>query len=124
MSASSAGARFPPPGTVVTPLADLPDGVAIAVDVTIESQRWSVIVVRRGAEVRAFDNRCPHAGMPLDRLDGRVTLDPAGFLVCAAHLASFRVEDGAYAGGPKGPGARGLTPAPILVRDGLVVIGP
>lgn len=101
-------------------LSELADGTAKAVEVRRGARQWSVIVARQDGEVRAFHNRCPHAGMPLDRPDGAVMFDLLGFLVCSAHLASFRFSDGAYAGGPKSPGGRGLKPAPIRITDGRV----
>lgn len=112
----------PPAGTVLIAAALVPDDAGIVVDFVHGEARWSVIVARDETRFVAYENRCPHAGMPLDRPDGAVTIDLRGYLVCAAHLASFRLQDGAFAGGPKGPGGRGLTPAPIALRDGMIVL--
>lgn len=65
------------------------------------------MVIRRGDEVTAFENRCPHAGWPLDTFDGRFLTTKAGDLICAAHMAVFDARSGACLGGP-GQG-RGLT---------------
>ena len=107
----------PAPGAVLIRLEALGDSEARALDFRAGEALFSLIVVRAGDLVRAYHNRCPHARMPLERPDGRVVID-AGFLVCAAHGASFRIADGACAGGPaNGP----LTPFAIVVRDGDVV---
>lgn len=54
-----------------------------------------VLIVRDGGEVRALDNRCSHAGWPLDPgefADGCVT--------CPQHGSVFRLEDGTVVRGP------------------------
>lgn len=71
---------------------DVPDGGALLVD--------DVILTRRRDRVFAFRNRCPHAGYPLQRADGRVLVQQGRYLVCGAHGASFDFETGACAGGP------------------------
>jgi nitrite reductase/ring-hydroxylating ferredoxin subunit len=115
-------AARPVAGTRLLATAAVPDDAGIVVDFAVGDSRWSVIVARDGDRFVAYENRCPHAGMPLDRPDGAVTIDLRGFLVCAAHLASFRLWDGGYAGGPKGPGSRGLTPVAVAEHDGQVIL--
>ena len=82
--------------------------------------RFSAVAVRRvrrGDLVVAYENDCPHARQPMERPDGRVVMLERKYLVCSAHGASFRIEDGACAGGPaKG----GLTPFPVETRDGAI----
>lgn len=108
----------PKPGAFVARLDALADPEARAFDFRNGEALFSLIVVRRGDEIRAYENSCPHAGMPLERPDGRVSLDAATFMICAMHGASFRIDDGACVGGPAN---RPLTPFPIVVRDGAVV---
>ncbi|MCB1602569.1 MAG: Rieske 2Fe-2S domain-containing protein, partial [Xanthomonadales bacterium] len=50
-------------------------------------------------QVHAYLNVCPHAGRPLNWAPGRF-LYAHGQLVCAAHGAAFRPEDGYCIGGP------------------------
>ena len=108
----------PAPGVVLIALAELGDPEARALDFRAGDALFSLIVVRAGDVVRAYDNRCPHARMPMERPDGRVVIDAGAFLVCAVHGASFRIADGVCAGGPaNGP----LRPFAIVVRDGAVV---
>jgi nitrite reductase/ring-hydroxylating ferredoxin subunit len=100
-------------------LADLREGEARVVDVRDGEALHSMLVARRGGEIRVFRNRCPHAGMPLERLDGRVIFQEAAYLVCAAHFASFRFADGGCVGGPaKAP----LASVASDVVDGWLVV--
>lgn len=99
-------------------LHELGDPDARALDFRVGEALFSLILVRAGALVTAYDNRCPHARMPMERPDGRVAIEARRFLICSAHGASFRLEDGACVGGPaNGP----LTPFAVAVRDGWVV---
>ena len=69
----------------VAALSDVPDGGCLAVD----AGATSLVLVRRGDDVRALENRCPHAGAPLSEgfLEGcRLT--------CAWHGWTFDVETG------------------------------
>jgi nitrite reductase/ring-hydroxylating ferredoxin subunit len=59
----------------------------------------SVVVIRRGEQVFAYRNVCPHAGRLLNWAPGRFLFDK-GRLVCAAHGAVFEVESGLCVEGP------------------------
>lgn len=107
----------PRPGDVLCALDRFGDPEARALEFRAGEALFSLIVVRRGDHVRAYENRCPHAGQPLDRFDGHVIVDAQGFLVCAMHGASFDLITGACAGGPANAP---LTPFAIAVRDGTV----
>jgi nitrite reductase/ring-hydroxylating ferredoxin subunit len=99
-------------------LADVQDGGAISLDLSFKEGRQSVIVTRRGQEVSAFLNRCPHARWPLDTFDGRFLFTNDGALICAAHSAVFDALTGVCLGGP-GTGV-GLT-AVSIERDGDLI---
>lgn len=75
-------------------------------------------VVRRGGQVLGYVDQCPHTGLPLAGITGRYLTREQDMLLCAAHGALFRVEDGECLAGPCA-GQR-LTPWPIAVRDGAV----
>lgn len=107
----------PAPGTTLIALSALGDPDARAVDFREGDHLFSVIVARRGDEVTAYVNWCPHAGAPLERPDGRVPIEEGRYLVCTAHGASFAIEDGACAGGLA---RRGLIAFRIEVADGVV----
>ena len=81
-------------------------------------ERVSAFVVRRDGEIRAYENRCPHTGAPLDWVEHQF-LDADGALIqCAVHDARFDIDSGECLAGPC-PGAF-LTPLPILVEDDAV----
>jgi nitrite reductase/ring-hydroxylating ferredoxin subunit len=98
-------------------IADLADPCAVVVPIPGDAF-GSLIVTRRGDAVAAFRNRCPHAGYPLQRADGRIVVQEGRFMVCGAHGASFLLDDGSCAGGPCNGDA--LERVAIVVRDGAV----
>ncbi len=93
------------------------DGEAIAVDACVDGESESVIVWRRGDAVRAWINVCPHAGRRLDWAPGKFLVS-GDTLICAAHGASFRTDDGLCVGGPcRGAHLRAL---PVRIHQGAV----
>lgn len=106
-----------PPGLMLTRVDALPDPCAVVV--AVEGDPYaSVIVTRRGAHIAAFRNKCPHAGYPLQRADGRIVVQEGRYMVCGAHGASFTLDHGACAGGPCN--GDGLERIAVVVRDGAV----
>jgi nitrite reductase/ring-hydroxylating ferredoxin subunit len=92
-------------------LSDVPEGGAHEVVATVHGAGESLILLRRGEEVAAFLNVCPHAGRRLDWAPGRFLFEQ-GLLVCAAHGASFSVPDGRCVSGP----CRGQSLTAVQVR--------
>ncbi len=94
------------PATGVTEIvAQLDDGPA------------SLIVGRQAEGAVAYLNICPHAGRSLSWAPGRFLIENE-LLICAAHGASFALDDGRCVLGP----CRGasLKAVPVEVRDGQV----
>lgn len=108
-----------PAGVTLGPLDLIPDGRARGFVLEMRAGRFHGFVVRRGAAVHGYVDRCPHAGLPLARtLDDYLT--PAGDLIaCGWHSALFDVETGVCKGGPCTGGA--LTPWPVEVQGGAIV---
>jgi nitrite reductase/ring-hydroxylating ferredoxin subunit len=77
----------------------IPDGAALGVDVDSSTGGFSLILLRQGRQVFAYHNECPHAGRRLDWAPGKFLVD-SGFLICAAHGASFFIESGRCYAGP------------------------
>ncbi|WP_407971678.1 Rieske (2Fe-2S) protein [Burkholderia pyrrocinia] len=77
---------------------DVPDGGARVVDEAFIGR--PVIVVRRGEQVWAYVNRCPHFSVPLDFVPGNVSCYRSQVLMCAHHSALFRFDDGVCIDGP------------------------
>lgn len=73
-------------------LADLKEGVGKAVEV----KGRLIALFRRGDQVHAIDDNCPHMGAPLS--DGRVVDD---VVFCAWHGWRFRVTDGVWVDSPR-----------------------
>ncbi len=105
-------------------LDDLREGQAIAVDAVVAldgaaAEPESLILLRRGDEVRAWLNICPHAGRRLDWAPGKFLLKN-DLLICAVHGASFATANGECVAGP----CRGahLRAVPVEVEDGVVML--
>lgn len=107
----------PASGALLLRIADLGETEARAVDFRQGEALFSLVVVRRGDLVVAYENDCPHARQPMERPDGRVVMLERRYLVCSAHGASFRIEDGVCVGGPA---RSGLTPFPVEIRNGAL----
>ncbi len=100
-------------------LEDFPDGAATPARYRKGERDVAIPVIRRGADLRAYVDECPHQFLPLTWRGGRVLSADRGRLRCSNHGAEFAVEDGR---GVSGPGsACGLTPVPLRVDpDGTV----
>ena len=102
-------------------LADVPDNGAFGVEAPVHGTVEAVLLLRRGDEVRAYLNVCPHAGRRLDWAPGKFLKSREGLLVCAAHGASFELVDGACVAGPcRGSSLRTIA---VSVVDGEVLLG-
>lgn len=101
-------------------LAQVAPGGFAEVEAVIDGDAESLIVHRDGDAVRAWLNICPHAGRRLDWAPGRFLLSQQGWLVCAAHGASFELARGECVAGPcRGESLRAVA---VEVRDGMVVL--
>lgn len=77
-----------------------------------------IVVVRAGEQVRAYLNSCAHQGVPLEMFPDRFLDAERRHLVCTAHGARFRVEDGVCVYGPC-LGKR-LAPVAVTVGNGRI----
>jgi nitrite reductase/ring-hydroxylating ferredoxin subunit len=101
-------------------LEDMPNGEAMALDVMLPAYgEESVILIRQGEHVNAWLNICPHAGRRLDWAPGKFLIS-RGMLVCAAHGASFNIDNGECIGGPcRGERLRAIS---VRVEHGDVLL--
>ncbi len=106
--------------TLIARIEAVPDRGAIIMELERNGARLSLILTRAGDKIAAFRNKCPHAGYPLQRADGRVLVQEDRYMVCGAHGASFALTDGACAGGPCN--GEGLERVAIDVRDGEILL--
>lgn len=101
-------------------LADLDDPGARGFIIGTGDERLEIFLVRKGLSVFAYLNRCPHANQRLDaRPDRFLTMDETRIL-CGAHGALFRIEDGLCTSGPCA--GKHLESAEIEIADGRVRI--
>jgi nitrite reductase/ring-hydroxylating ferredoxin subunit len=108
-------------------LDEIPEGGATAVDATLAIdgeaglEPSSLILLRRGGQVRCYLNICPHTGRRLDYAPGKFLLKN-DTLICAVHGATFNQADGLCIAGP----CRGehLREVALQVRDGAIHLVP
>jgi nitrite reductase/ring-hydroxylating ferredoxin subunit len=79
-----------------------------------------LFAVRKGGEVRVYVNSCPHIGLPLEPLPNRFLDTRKAHIVCAAHGARFRIEDGVCISGPCI--GQALEAVPCRVEEGMLVV--
>lgn len=105
---------------VVCRLSDL-DGPGVR-GFTMGGGDWPLrgLVVRAGTEVRAYVNRCPHAGHPLNLLPDRFLTPDGALLLCSSHGAVFEKLTGYCVAGPCA--GRSLTPLALSVCSGFVML--
>ena len=110
-------------GVVLCRLADIDDGESNGFVATRpDGTRIGVLAVRRGIEVFAYVNSCPHTGAPLDFQPGRFLSLDKNFIQCSTHFALFRIADGYCVQGPCA--GKSLAPLAVAVRDGAVFFAP
>ena len=90
----------PAPGTRLCDLSDIADPGAKGFTFRVEEMLFAGFVVRRGADVRGYIDRCPHAGMPLAPIADRFLTREGDLILCSSHGALFRIEDGLCVAGP------------------------
>lgn len=102
------------------PLDDIRDGGAKGIDIGEGADRRGIILLRRGDNVFAYENRCPHMGTPLETFPDKFLNQTGELLICSTHGARFRVNDGACIEGPCE--GQSLTGVRIEISDGQVLL--
>lgn len=89
---------------------------------TMGDGEWPLrgFVVRRGTQVRAYVNHCPHAGFPLNWSPDAFLAPGTPLILCSMHGALFEIESGLCVSGPCG-GLR-LRALPVRVERGYVML--
>lgn len=78
------------------PTNDLPESQSRGF--VLDDQR--VFAVRRQGRVFAYQNRCPHRGVPLEWVPDAFLDSSASLIRCATHGALFLIENGECVAGP------------------------
>jgi nitrite reductase/ring-hydroxylating ferredoxin subunit len=90
----------PASGSLLCPLADVPEGSCHEVKYGEGDGAFSVLLYRVGAEVRAWVNNCPHFSLPLNAQPDEFLMLSGERVMCAWHCAVFRLVDGVCTEGP------------------------
>ncbi len=103
--------------------ADLPPGTTAKLRFETDGRALDGFVVAHEGGHRAWVNRCPHLGTPLDLWPNDFLDEDGRTLVCSTHGARFEPDTGRCVAGPCDGDA--LDPLPLR-RDGddLVVLPP
>jgi nitrite reductase/ring-hydroxylating ferredoxin subunit len=111
------------PGEWRCALDDVPPGRTLTFRLACGSRALDGFVVNHQGHLRAWVNRCPHVGTPLDLWPNEFYTEDGRALICSTHGALYEPVSGRCTAGPCAGDA--LTPLP-LHRDGdwLVVTCP
>jgi nitrite reductase/ring-hydroxylating ferredoxin subunit len=80
----------------------------------------SGFVVRKGNAIRAYQNRCPHAGHPLDLKPDQFLAPDHSLIVCSSHGALFEIDTGYCVDGPCA--GESLVSIPVELVSGHVLL--
>jgi nitrite reductase/ring-hydroxylating ferredoxin subunit len=116
------GHRFAPaPGTLLCQIEAVPDGACKELRFGDGDDSFNLLLYRRGGDVRAYVNCCPHFSLPLNAQPGEFLLLPHSEIMCAYHCAVFRLEDGHCIAGPAE--GMGLEPVPVQLDGTQIRVG-
>ncbi|MHA7888807.1 Rieske (2Fe-2S) protein [Roseicyclus sp.] len=106
--------------TFLCRLDDIPEGGARGALPNARG-RDGVVLLRRGGRVYAYVNNCPHYDRaPLGWRKDEFLNGDGTRILCAAHGALFRIEDGVCEIGPCL--GQALTPLPVRIEGGAVFL--
>ena len=108
-----------PAGVRLCPLDQIADPGSHGFVLKMKAGHFHGFAVRRGAAVRGYLDRCPHAGVPLTRGVDDYLAPDGRHVTCHWHGALFEADTGACVGGPCNGAA--LTQWPLAIDDGWVV---
>ncbi|MBP6514990.1 MAG: Rieske 2Fe-2S domain-containing protein [Steroidobacteraceae bacterium] len=105
---------------VICALGELEGGDARAF--TLGEGSWPLrgLVLKRGGEVRAYVNWCPHAGHALNLQPNRFMTEDRALLLCHSHGALFDPATGFCIAGPCA--GKSLREVPVIVESGYVLL--
>jgi len=111
------------PGTLLCPLEAVPLGTAKAVRLSVTASetdtQFDIIIWHHPDGLRAFENSCPHLGMPLETFPDRFLSADGTTLVCSTHGAMFDATGLCFSGPCTN---QSLAPLPIEIENGNIVL--
>jgi len=72
----------------------------LGLELELEGEPLSLLLLRDQGEIRAYKNRCPHTGIELNWLPDQFLDREGEYIQCATHGALFRLNDGLCISGP------------------------
>jgi nitrite reductase/ring-hydroxylating ferredoxin subunit len=115
----------PAPGTELCSLHSLTDGHATLLELDTgggPAKPFRLLLLRSGAQVTAFVNRCAHFGVPLAAKQAQLIFKPHTSITCNVHYARYRWADGVCESGECE--GESLMPVPLEQDEsGLLRIG-
>ncbi|TCK04989.1 Rieske (2Fe-2S) protein [Marinobacterium mangrovicola] len=97
-------------------LDDLPDGEGRGFDIELDA----LLLIRRGEQVFAYRNNCPHRGIRLEWQPDQFLDYEKQYIQCATHGALFTIDEGECIAGPC-PGEK-LDQLRCRVEEGKVLV--
>ena len=79
---------------------DIEEGVWYEYSLQQEDKLLSIMLIMKKGEYTAYKNFCPHQGRRMDYAAGQFLTTPEGNIVCPAHGAEFKPDDGLCINGP------------------------
>lgn len=110
----------PQTGAYVCQVAEIPDAGGWEVVFGDGKEPFRLLLLRRGEEVWAYQNSCPHFSIPLNFEPQHFIAMDGELVMCAHHTAFFNFDDGLCVDGPC-TGAR-LLSIPIRITDEEIFI--
>jgi nitrite reductase/ring-hydroxylating ferredoxin subunit len=84
----------PATGSLLCRLDAVPQGACKELRYGEGDASFALLLYRRGAEIHAYVNSCPHFGLPLNARADEFLLYNDGLIMCAHHSAVFSLVDG------------------------------
>lgn len=110
----------PESGTFLCKKEQIPDGGGWEVTFGDGKEPFRVVMLRRGEDVWAYHNSCPHFSIPLNYEPQHFIALDGELVMCAHHTAFFRFDDGHCVDGPCT--GTSLLSVPVVVVDGDIYI--
>ena len=101
-------------------LDDIADGAAKTFIWRHGAKLFEMFVQRMGDHIHAYENTCPHIGLPLNFRPDRFLDFDGEALLCVNHGAYFRIDNGLCFKGPCRD--KWLVPVAVSLIDGQVVV--
>lgn len=112
------------PGEMLCRIDDMADPSSVPFNIGFDDgEEVECFAVRRGGDIFAYVNQCPHEEMPLQWEGGSFLSLDKQRIFCQVHGASFDMASGAAVSGPALPDGC-LMKVPLLIENGEVRLKP